>query len=151
MTCWDGSSASGRKSCPLPAGAEGMKTVFPSMDENCSPGNGDYVTGKVELFECVYDGYTIRYSRWEKGFDRYGYFNETQQGAKSVKWYVDGQFAGRTWTGLDSRASEPNKFRWVATYRYWPYDVTVKGLDEQGRQAGIERVQARRPEQIGLP
>jgi hypothetical protein len=149
VTCWDGETADSRSSCAVPKGRAGLQTVFPSMDASCHQGDV-FAEGKVELFECVYDGYTIKYSRWEKGADRYAFFDKNNSGARRAKWYIEGTFAGRTWTGLDERPDQSRPFRWLATYRTAPFEVLVQGVDEESRAAGRDRVAARPPEEIGL-
>lgn len=149
VNCWDGSSAASRSSCPTPKGRVGLETVFPSMDESCHQGDV-FSEGKVEVFECVYDEYTIRYSRWEKGADRYAFFDTNNPGARSAKWYIEGTFAGRTWAGVDERPDQSRPYRWLATYRTAPFEVLVQGVDEAARAAGRDRVTARLPQEIGL-
>jgi hypothetical protein len=112
------------------------------------------VDGKEELFECVYDGYTIRYSRWDDNFDKFAYFDEHIHGAETGDWSEGGVTYGRTWTGLDDRTSEERRFRAIAAYADWPYDVTIKGVDEAALQEGANRVSSnapKAPDQIGLP
>ena len=101
------------------------------MDDSCQSKEPS-ISGKEELYECVYDNYTIRYSRWEDDFDQYAYFDEHIDNAETDDWVIDGTTAGRTWAGLDDRTSEERRYRGIATYENWPYDVTVKGVDEAG-------------------
>lgn len=150
VTCWDTSTAPDPKGCPTPEGRAGLSAVFPSLDSTCRKGNGDYIEGKVELFECVYDRYTIRYSRWEKGADRYAAFNRDNPEATHAKWYLGGKFAGQTWTGVDQRPDQRRVYRWLASYRYAPFEVLVQGVDEAARDAGKTRVEARLPQEVGL-
>ncbi|MET1000134.1 MAG: CHAT domain-containing protein, partial [Marmoricola sp.] len=150
VTCWNGSSAADAGSCSTPEGFEGLSTVFPSMDETCEsvqPSVGE----KAELFECVYDNYTIRYSRWDDGYDRYAYMDANIKGAQTDDWTLDGVVVGRAWMGYDERKAEDRRYRWIGAYESAPFDVTVKGVDEAGLEEGYLHVRAKQPEQIGLP
>ncbi len=150
VTCWDGASAPERADCSVPEGRAGLTSVFGSLNQTCSKLTGKLVGGKAEVYECDYDRYVIRYTRWEKGFDRYSAINRLNPDAKSAKWYLEGAFAGRTWTGPDP--TEPGGLRWVASYRYAPYDVVVKGADADALSEGRDLVEAeaRAPGQVGL-
>ena len=109
------------------------------------------VQGKQELFECDYDRYTIRYSRWDSDFDKFAYFDSHIENAQTDDWFIGDTQVGRTWTDVDPRPSETNRFRGIAAYADWPYDVTVKGVDEAALKEGSDRVRAKLPDQIGLP
>ena len=150
VQCWDGSAADTPSGCPLPEGAEGLASVYPSMNEDCEEKDPS-APGKVELFECVFDTFTVRYSRWDQDVDRFAFFDRNISGAQTDVWTVDGVPAGRQWIGLDDRESEERRFRWIAAYESAPYDVTVKGIDEGALQEGIQSVIAKKPEEIGLP
>ena len=120
------------------------------MNENCEEKEPS-AEGKVELFECVFDTFTVRYSRWDEDVDRFAFFDEHIHNAESDTWSIDGVPAGRQWIGLDDRTSEERRFRWIAAYENAPYDVTVKGVDEGALEEGIQSVVAKKPEEIGLP
>ncbi len=96
------------------------------------------------------DGYEIRYSRWDESENRYDYFDNHLNDPDSSDWTLEGEPAGRQWLDVDTREDEPNKYRWVAAYENWPYDVTVKGVDEAARDAGMAKVTATPPDQIGV-
>jgi tetratricopeptide (TPR) repeat protein len=151
VTCWDGSSADGTSNCPLPVGAEGLATVFPSMQGSNCEQKDPTAPGKEELYECSGDGFVIRYSRWDADKDRFAFFDSNLDNAESRAWNLNGAEVGREWIGLDDRENETRRFRWVASYTDAPYDVTVKGVDDTSMSAGIQTVQAKQPEQIGLP
>jgi hypothetical protein len=120
------------------------------MDGDCVTGHVN-IPDKEELFSCDYGDYEIRYSRWQDDADRYGYFDDHIADATTDEWRIGGTSAGQTWTSIDTRASEPRKYRWIATYQNWPYDVTVKGIDENAMKNGMDAVQAKPPDEIGLP
>ncbi len=120
------------------------------MGDNCAEQNVS-ISAKKEVYECDFGDFVIRYSRWSDHADRYGYFDNHIENATTDDWTIDGTPAGQTWTSIDTRESEPRKYRWIATYENWPYDVTVKGIDKGAMNAGVEAVQAKPPEQIGLP
>ncbi len=147
--CWDGSTAADAQSCPQPEGLKGMQSVFPSLGDNCEK-KQPMVEGKIEIFECVFPDYTIRYSRWQQGFDRYSYFNRTNPNAEHPQWIIEGDSVGRAWVGLDDRPDVERKFRWLASYRSAPYEVLVQGVDQEGRDAGWQSIEAKHPRDIGL-
>jgi tetratricopeptide (TPR) repeat protein len=150
VTCWDGSSAETSGACPAPVGAEGMATVFPSLDDVCEPATWQIPEGVAEVFDCVYDDYTILYSRWESGADRYAAIDSDKGVVERGTWTIDGADAGWTWTGVNPNQTRERRYWWRATYRDWPYEVLVKGVDEEARAGGVDRLEARPPEEIGL-
>jgi len=148
VVCWDGSKQDGSASCPLPAGADGMPNVFPSMND-CQHVHAS-VAEKKELWSCTYDTYEIRYSRWDENADRYAFFDSHLHDPDTSEWSLEGSPAGRQWLDVDTNQGEPNRYRWVATYENWPYDVTVKAVDEAARDEGMAQVSATPPDQIGI-
>ena len=150
VTCWDTTTVPDVSSCPTPTGMDGLATVFDSMEDGCEsvePALDD----KAEIFECTYDSYTIRYSRWNDDYDKYAYLDEHIDDSETDDWFIDGVQAGRTWIGYDDRESEERRYRWIGAYEDAPYDVTVKGVDEEGLEEGMRRVRAKQPDEIGLP
>ncbi len=150
VTCWNGGTADAVSSCPRPDGQEGLASVFPSLEDSCEAKEPS-TPGKAEIFECVYDGYTIRYSRWQDDYDTSAYFDSHIKNATKREWSENGVSFGTLWTGLDDRTSEERRHRTIAAYADWPYDVTVKGVDQAALQEGVDRVQAKQPDEIGLP
>ena len=150
VTCWDGTSANGSANCTMPFGADGLATVFPSMDEACVEQQPS-ISDRVELFSCDYGDYEIRYSHWKEDSSPVDYFTDhATDDAETGDWNIEDVTAGETWTDVDTRPDQSRTFRWIAAYDNWPYDVTVKGVDESARNVGIGRVRARTPDQIGL-
>ena len=143
--CWNGTDAPSRQDCGLPSGPEGLATVFPSM-AGCAATTST-VAGKVEVFECAYGDFIVRYTRWAQGFDRYGYL-DSANGVEAAEWYAQGEFAGRQWTSYES--GDPQPYQWSATYRYFPYSVSVEGTSEAARQRGVAAVVVTAPSRIGL-
>ncbi|RYB89814.1 serine/threonine protein kinase [Nocardioides glacieisoli] len=143
--CWNGAEASSRQACGLPSGPAGLATVFPSM-AGCAATTST-VAGKVEVYECGYGDFLIRYTRWAPGFDRYGYL-DSNNGVDAAEWYAQGEFAGRQWTNFEG--GDPQPYQWSATYRYYPYSVSVEGTSEDARQRGVAAVAVTAPSRIGL-
>ena len=109
------------------------------------------VEGKIEIFECVFPDYTVRYSRWQQGFDRYAYFNRTNPNAEHPRVDHRGRLRRpRPGSGWTTGPRWSGKFRWLASYRNAPYEVLVQGVDEEGRDAGWQSVEAKHPRDIGL-
>lgn len=92
----------------------------------------------------------IRYSRWVKGADRYAYYNSANPGATHPPWSFEGALYGRGWMSYENSSNEDMKYQWSATYRGNPYSVSVEGVDDAARSAGIQRVVASPPGRIGL-
>ncbi len=147
VACWDGSDASTREACGVPAGPDGLATVFPS-----SQGCGSIVpsvAGKVEVYECGYGDFLIRYTRWAQGYDRYGYL-DAANGVDGAQWSVGGEFAGRQWTSYESGPGENQPYQWSASFRYYPYSVSVEGTSMAARKRGRAMVAVTAPSSIGL-
>ena len=131
--------------CPTPVGRPGMQSVFPSMDDTCQPVGNQGVVGKAEVFQCNYGDYLIRYSRWFKGADRYGYLDSANPGATHPFWVLDSVFYGRAWISYDESPTERLRYQWSASYRGNPYTVSVEGIDAAARSLGVEQVEATPP------
>ncbi len=149
VTCWDDSTARDAKACPVPSGRSGLETVFPSMDSDCRQAPV-LVPGKAEVFECEFGAFMVRYSRWDKGADRYGYLDRFNPGATSRQWIIDGSFAGRQWFSFEDDQAESKQHQWSATYRYSPFSVSVEAVDDESRAVGIAAVVATDPQRVGL-
>ena len=134
VTCWTGAPGTDRDACGDPTGAAGLATVFPSM-ERCVPPTSPLVAGKSEVYECYYDGYMVRYTRWMNGFDRYGHYDRSTAVA-GTEWWLEGEFAGRQWKGYERGPDEPLPYQWSATYRDEPYSITVEGVSDGARARG---------------
>jgi serine/threonine-protein kinase len=150
VTCWDASRAAKAHDCPPPAGRIGLKTVFPSMDDECSPVGAQGVAGKAEAYLCSYGTYVIRYSRWLIGADRHSYLDQSNPGATRPPWEVQGETYGRTWVSYEDSPDEDMKYQWSATYQGNPFSVSVEGIDLTARDEGVQRVEAVPPGRIGL-
>lgn len=107
------------------------------------------VTGKAEVYECHYDGFLIRYSRWIEGYDRYGYFDR-ENGVPAAEWYIGDEFAGRQWTSVEVNAREKQPYQWSATYRYQPFSISVEGVTAEKRAEGLAMVRATLPSRVRL-
>ncbi|WP_205472863.1 hypothetical protein [Nocardioides sp. SYSU D00038] len=132
-----------------PATADGLPltTVFPSLDPAACAERGDIlVVGKTEVWECKTPELLVRYTRWEDGFDRFGYYDEANRGFASTEWLVDGVLAGRTWESTDRTV--PRQEQWSATYRDWPFSVSVEATGDAVRDAGVAAVEALAPGEL---
>lgn len=150
VACWNGQDGANRAACGVPAGVEGLQTVFPSMRscrQESTPGAG--VAGKAEIYVCSYDEFLIRYTRWDQGYDRYGYLNSTNQ-VRGVRWEVGNELAGRQWTSYEDSPSEDEPYQWSATYRDHPYSLSVEAISPAARQRGLAQVKVAAPSHIGL-
>lgn len=148
VACWDGTTAASTRGCPVPQGREGMATVFPALDDSCSP-VGSPVQGKVEVYECGYDGYLVRYTRWLKGYDKYAYYDIENQSDGSP-WQLDGEQAGQQWFSVESDATEGQPYQWSAAFRHHPFSVSVEGATSADRSAGVAALDVAPPSRIGL-
>lgn len=147
FACWNGTEAPTREACGLPTGSAGLSTVFPSM-AGCQSSTPT-VAGKVEVYECGFGDFLVRYTRWAEGFDRYGYL-DAANGVDGAEWYAQGEFAGRQWTSYEGGAGEKQPYQWSASFRYYPYSVSVEGTSEAARQRGLAVVAVTPPSRIGL-
>src|SRR5687768_11885179 len=77
VVCWNGQDGANREACGVPVGVAGLRTVFPNM-RSCR-WTSTAVAGKAEVYVCDYEGFLIRYTRWNQEYDRYGYLNSTNQ------------------------------------------------------------------------
>ena len=55
------------------------------MDGNCAEASAS-VHGKMEVFECNYGDYAIRYSRWDERYDTFDYFDSHLTDATPADW-----------------------------------------------------------------
>lgn len=147
IECWDGATAASREECGLPSGAAGLQTVFPSMN-GCDP-TASRVAGKAEVYVCRYGDFLIRYSRWDQGYDRYAYLDAANQ-VDSARWSASGEVAGRQWKNYEDDAAEQEPYQWSASYRSYPYSVSVEGVSPDARRRGMDMVDVAAPSQIGL-
>lgn len=152
VECWNGRRARAAAACPDPTGRLGLRSVFGSLDSSCRAVSRAQVPGRVEVFECEYGAYMVRYERWARGADKYAYFDRANPGYRSGTFTLEGQFAGRTWTSYEGSPAEDKPWQRSAAYRYHPYAFSVEAVDEASRLAGVRRVaaQARVPSEIGL-
>ena len=100
VTCWDASSAPAADQCPVPAGRAGMVTVFPDLTHACAE-VASPIEGKAEVYECLHDGFIVRFTRWDQGFDKERYY-EVENQVASQPWEIAGE-AGRTPVVLGGR------------------------------------------------
>jgi hypothetical protein len=147
ILCWSGQRGENRAACGIPAGVAGLQTVFPSM-QGCQ-WTTPTVAGKAEVYVCNYGGFLIRYTRWDQGYDRYGYLIRSNR-VRGVRWNVDSEVAGSQWTSYETRPSEDQRYQWSATYREYPYSVSVDGVSAAARQRGLALVDVAAPSHIGL-
>ena len=151
VRCWDDTQATARSACPVPVGRDGMRTVFPSLDESCEPAPL-IKPGKAEAFECLHSGYLIRYTRWHVGSERIAYYDAANPGAVRSRWLLGGVPGGLQWISYDEAPREIRRWQWSATYfSGHPFSVSVEATSPGGRTEGISRVEARLPDLIGLP
>ena len=147
VVCWNGQDGANREACGEPVGVAGLRTVFPSM-RSCR-WTSTAVAGKAEVYVCDYEGFLIRYTRWNQEYDRYGYLNSTNQ-IRGVRWKVGNELAGRQWTSHEDSPSEDEPYQWSATYRDHPYSVSVEAISPAARQRGLALVECAEPSRIGL-
>jgi hypothetical protein len=148
VTCWDGSEADAAATCPTPTGRAGMATVFPGLDDACTQVVSP-VEGKAEVYECAHNGFIVRYTRWDEGFDKERYYNIENQ-VPSQAWQVDGEDAGLQWFSIENDPQEEQPYQWSAAYAGLPFSLSVEGETESDRSAGLAQLDLVRPSQVGL-
>jgi hypothetical protein len=131
-----------------------MASVFPSFEAGRCHLSANRQPGKVEVFECPYGSYLIRYSRWDSDTERrFGYLNESNKPAQVGPWLLGDEESGTTWTSYETPQQDPAenmRYQWAATYAASPFEVSVEGVSEASRGQGIGRVLAKRQSEVGL-
>jgi hypothetical protein len=148
VTCWDGSEADGPATCPTPTGRAGMATVFPGLDDSCTQVVSP-IEGKAEVYECAHNGFVVRYTRWDDGFDKERYYDIENQ-VSSQAWQVEGEDAGLQWFSIENDPEEEQPYQWSGAYAGLPFSLSVEGETEADRSAGLAQLDLVRPSQIGL-
>jgi hypothetical protein len=148
VTCWDGSAAPDAAHCPVPTGLAGMATVFPGLTADCTVVDSP-IEGKAEVYECEHDGFLVRYTRWDEGFDKESYYSLDNQVA-SQEWEVGGEPAGLQWFSIDNDPEETQPYQWSAAYDGQPFSLSIEGDTSADRSAGVSGLQLVPLSQIGL-
>src|SRR5262249_9658859 len=125
VTCWDGSTADGAAKCPTPTGRAGMATVFPGLTDAGTQGVPP-IECKAEVYECLHNGFVIRYTRWDAGFDKERYYNVENQ-VPSQPWQFAGEDAGLQWFSIENDPEEEQPYQWSGAYAGQPFSLSVEG------------------------
>ncbi len=148
VTCWDASSAPAADQCPLPAGREGMITVFPDLTQACAE-VASPIEGKAEVYECRHDGFIVRFTRWDEGFDKLAYY-EVENRVESEPWEVGGEPAGLQWFSIEADPAETDPYQWSAAYESLPFSLSVEGESSADRSSGVSELKLVPPSRVGL-
>jgi hypothetical protein len=148
VTCWDGSTADGAVKCPTPTGRAGMATVFPGLDDACTQ-VASPIEGKAEVYECAHNGFIVRYTRWDEGYDKERYYDIENQ-VPSQAWQVNSQDAGLQWFSIETDPEEEQPYQWSAAYAGLPFSLSVEGETESDRSAGLAQLDLVPPDEVGL-
>ena len=148
VTCWDRSSAPDVGDCPVPAGRAGMATVFPGLTSACTPVESP-VEGKDEVYECLHNGFVVRYTRWDPTFDKERYY-EVENQVASQPWQVEGEAAGLQWFSVEQDPAEEQPYQWSAAYAGLPFSLSVEGESSADRSAGVSELELVPPSRVGL-
>ena len=148
MTCWDNSSAPDAAHCSVPTGLAGMATVFPGLTAACTLKDSP-IEGKAEVYECQHDGFIVRFTRWDPGFDKESYYTVENQVA-SQQWEVGGEPAGLQWFSIENDPEETEPYQWSAAYDGQPFSLSVEGESQEDRSAGVSELKLVPPSRIGL-
>jgi hypothetical protein len=148
VTCWNGKPSVDAAHCPAPAGRAGMATVFPGLTAACTPVDSP-VEGKAEVYECEHDGFLVRYTRWDKGYDKESYYSVENRVA-AEDWPIDGELSGLQWWSMDDDPAETQPYQWSAAYAGRPFSISVEGDTNADRSAGVAGLQLVPVSQIGL-
>jgi TIR domain len=148
VTCWDASSAPDAGHCPVPAGRTGMATVFPGLSSACTPVDSP-IEGKDEVYECLHDGFVVRYTRWDPTFDKESYY-EVENQVASQPWQVSGEAAGLQWFSVEQDPAEEQPYQWSAAYAGLPFSLSVEGDTSADRSAGVSGLELVPPGRVGL-
>jgi hypothetical protein len=148
VTCWDQSRANSVKDCPVPTGREGMAAVFPGLDDSCTIKDSP-IEGKAEVYECLHDGFVVRYTRWDEGFDKAKYYDVENEVA-SQEWQIDGEDAGLQWFSVEHDPAEEQPYQWSAAYAGLPFSLSVEGETQEDRSSGLTELVLVPPSEVGL-
>jgi len=148
VTCWDNSEADSAKGCPVPTGRAGLATIFPGLDDTCTIKESP-IEGKAEVYECLHDGFVVRYTRWDEGFDKEKYY-DVENAVPSQEWQVDGEDAGLQWFSVENDPEEEQPFQWSAAYAGLPFSLSVEGETQEDRSAGLTELELVPPSHVGL-
>jgi hypothetical protein len=148
VTCWDASSAPDAHDCPVPAGRAGMATVFPDLTSACTQVDSP-IEGKAEVYECLHDGFVVRFTRWDLGFNKERYY-EVENQVASQPWAISGEAAGLQWFSMDGDPAEEQPYQWSAAYAGLPFSLSVEGETSADRSAGLTELALVVPSQVGL-
>jgi hypothetical protein len=148
VACWDNSSAPDAAHCPVPTGRAGMATVFPGLTASCTPVDSP-VEGKAEVYECAHDGFLVRFTRWDEGFDKLAYY-EVENQVASQPWQVGGEPAGSQWFSIDEDPEETQPYQWSAAYDSLPFSLSVEGDTSADRSSGVSELSLVPPSRVGL-
>jgi hypothetical protein len=148
VTCWDNSSAPDAAHCSVPTGLAGMATVFPGLTAACTLKDSP-IEGKAEVYECQHDGFIVRFTRWDPGFDKESYYTVENQVA-SQQWEVGGEPAGLQWFSIENDPEETEPYQWSAAYDGQPFSLSVEGESQEDRSAGVSELKLVPPSRIGL-
>jgi len=148
VTCWDQSKADTAKDCPVPTGRDGMATVFPGLNETCTIKESP-IEGKAEVYECLHNGFVVRYTRWDVGYDKEKYYNVENE-VPSQEWEVNGEDAGLQWFSVEHDPEEEQPYQWSAAYAGLPFSVSVEGETQADRSSGLTELVLVPPSQVGL-
>jgi hypothetical protein len=148
VTCWDNSSAPDAAHCSMPTGLAGMATVFPGLTAACTTVDSP-IEGKAEVYECEHDGFIVRYTRWDQGFDKESYY-EVENQVASQPWQVGGEPAGLQWFSIEDDPEETQPYQWSAAYDGLPFSLSVEGETSADRSSGVSELKLVPPSRIGL-
>jgi hypothetical protein len=130
----------------VPEGPDGMATVFTSMTDACEHVDEPAVAAKTEVYICRTDDYYVRYSRWEKDYDRYGFFTSAID-PEPKTWLVQREDVGWQWT-YEEPDDQFRPYHWSATYEDLPFSVDVEAVTANALKQGIAVVRAAAPDDI---
>jgi hypothetical protein len=148
VTCWDASSAPDARQCPVPSGRAGMATVFPGLTSACAQVDSP-IEGKAEVYECLRDGFVVRYTRWDPGFDKERYY-EVENQVAGQPWDISGEPAGLQWLSLEDDPAEEQPYQWSAAYAGLPFSLSIEGDTSADRSAGVTALALVAPSRVGL-
>ncbi len=148
VACWDNSTAPDAARCPVPTGLTGMTSVFPGLTAACTPKESP-IEGKAEVYECQHDGFILRFTRWDEGFDKEAYY-DVENRAASEPWEVGGEPAGLQWFSIEDDPQETQPYQWSAAYASLPFSLSVEGETSADRSSGVSELELVPPSRVGL-
>lgn len=140
--CWNDpdTAVTSLDQCLTPTGVNGLKWVFPSIDDTCTDvKDRDPAIDRPELWECIVrlaDGTQVKvnYSQWNSASGGRSYYDRDPELAAGPPIREDGRVAFRQWSGEGKGLS-----KYVVMYADHAFGFTAYSNDPEQAQEAIDQ------------